>query len=346
MIKWILVVLAVLGLAAGIWTMATSNLMIAPPPPASKPTINPFPRGLASLGLVESASREVAVAAPEPGLVTAVYVQANDAVKKNQELFQLDTRAYEADLRRAEAALEQARVELARLKALPRPEDLPPLKAAVEYAQALLNDAREEHQQAIRAQKAGAATEYEVQRRLHTVNAAAAKLTQAQTELARIAAGAWGPELDMAQAQVRKNQADVELIRVQIQRLKILSPIDGIVLKRSIEVGEFAQADPQRPLLVVGDLSRMNIRAQIDEEDMPHLRPDASAVAQLRGDAEHPIALKFLRIEPLAAAKRALTGAVQERVDTRVVEVIYQVTDPNPVRLYPGQAVDVFIQIP
>ena len=64
----------------------------------------------------------------------------------------------------------------------------------------------------------------------------------------------------------------------------------------------------------------------------------------MRGVNPEDVALRMVRIEPLAEAKMSLMGTTTERVDTRVVEVVFEVVGATKVRLFPGQAVDVFIE--
>ncbi len=64
------------------------------------------------------------------------------------------------------------------------------------------------------------------------------------------------------------------------------------------------------------------------------------------GDFALTIPLAMVRIEPLAIPKTQLSGATNERVDTRVVEVIFEVQGSPKVTLFPGQLVDVFIDVP
>ena len=63
----------------------------------------------------------------------------------------------------------------------------------------------------------------------------------------------------------------------------------------------------------------------------------------MRGFPGQPFELEFVRIEPYVKPKRSLTGATSERVDTRVLQVLYK-AGPSPVPLYAGQQVDVFLE--
>ena len=80
----------------------------------------------------------------------------------------------------------------------------------------------------------------------------------------------------------------------------------------------------------------------IDENDIPRFRPNLPGVAKPRGNASQEFGLRFVRVEPYVIPKRSLTGGNTERVDTRVLQVIYAIeTTGRP--LYVGQQMDVFL---
>jgi multidrug resistance efflux pump len=187
------------------------------------------------------------------------------------------------------------------------------------------------------------ASDMEVVRRSFALMVAKNQLTKAKAELALASAGAWGPELDVARAELASSAAAVEAVQILLDRRTVRAPIDGTILKRNIEPGQFAAADSHSASVVMGDISRLHIRAQVDEEDLPELRHGAKAIARIRGSRDITVPLIMLRIEPLAEPKVSLSGNTTERVDTRILEVVFEVTDKGDAPLYPGQLVDVFI---
>ncbi len=94
---------------------------------------------------------------------------------------------------------------------------------------------------------------------------------------------------------------------------------------------------------MVGNVRPLHVRADIAEQDVPRFFPQAAARAVLRGHAKHSYTLKFVRVEPYVVPKKSLTGDATERVDTRVLQVIYAVL-PERGGLWVGQQVDVFIE--
>ena len=84
---------------------------------------------------------------------------------------------------------------------------------------------------------------------------------------------------------------------------------------------------------------------EFDEEDIPRFRPELDARCVSRGETERSYPLRFVRVEPYVVPKRSLTGDGLERVDTRVLQVIYEL-ETKPEALFVGQQVDVFVELP
>ncbi len=357
MIKWIVIAVSVIGLAVAVLTAATAKEQIKAPPPATSPSINPFSLGIAATGIVEAASRNIAVAPPEPGLVVKVFVEVGDKVDAQQPLLQIDPRAIHAEQIRGRALRELAAARVALLEAQPRPEELPPLEAFVSETESRVRDAKAELERAQTALQRDASTAAEVDRRRFALEAAnaAAMAAKARFNLAR--AGAWGKDLLVSRAALTATEADLQAWDIRLDRLTVRSPIRGVVLQRNISVGEYASLSGEMAnggVFVVGDLATLHVRALVNEEDAPRLRDGADARARARGASTHGLELaplRMIRIEPLARPKRQLTGVAGELVDTRVVEVLFEVQAQAPANglpagFYPGQLVDVYIDVP
>ena len=100
-----------------------------------------------------------------------------------------------------------------------------------------------------------------------------------------------------------------------------------------------------RSLLLFGAIGRFHVRVDVDENDAWRFRRDASAVAFVRGNREIKTTLKFEWVEPYVIPKRSLTGESTERVDTRVMQVVYSF-EHGALPVYLGQQMDLFIEAP
>lgn len=150
-------------------------------------------------------------------------------------------------------------------------------------------------------------------------------------------------DVAVARAQLDAARAQVEQNEILLQRLTVRAPRAGTILQVNVRAGEYASVTPKSAAMVLGDIDNLQVRADIDEQNAPRLQPGQPATAYLKGDTAAPIELHFLRIEPYVIPKVSLTGASNERVDTRVLQAIYSFERPQSRSVYVGQQVDLFI---
>ncbi len=132
--------------------------------------------------------------------------------------------------------------------------------------------------------------------------------------------------------------------QTNLERHIVRAPIDGEVLKMNLRLGEFAQAGMMKdPLLMLGNITPLHVRVDIDENDAWRFKPGAKAEGALRGNRDIKSPLAFVRAEPYVLPKKSLTGDSSERVDTRVLQVIFRVENET-LPVYVGQLMDVFIE--
>ena len=151
-------------------------------------------------------------------------------------------------------------------------------------------------------------------------------------------------DVSVAYAQLDAARALVEQDHVRLDRLVVRASREGTILQVNIRPGEYASATPKSAAIVLGELDQLQVRAEIDEQNASRLEPGQSAQAYVKGDTAHPIELTFVRIEPYVVPKVSLTGSSTERVDTRVLQVIYSFKRPEDRAIYVGQQVDLFVQ--
>jgi len=229
-------------------------------------------------------------------------------VKAGAPLFKIDDRNLHAQLVQAEAAEQAA-------------------EARVSVASAALDDLRLQLKFAEDVTDPRAISAEEVTRRRSAVQTAKAKLSEAEAE-------------------VGTARAQIAMVKTELQRSVVTSPIAGEVLQVKIRAGEFAVAGAtSTPMILLGRAKPLYLRVDVDEHEAWRVRPEASATAAVRGNADLTTPLKFVRFEPFVLPKKSLTGDSTERVDTRVLQVIYRV-ERDDLRLFVGQQMDVFIDAP
>ena len=153
-------------------------------------------------------------------------------------------------------------------------------------------------------------------------------------------------KLESAKAAVIAVEAEVKAVQTTIERLTVRAPVNGEILQINVRPGEYAQTGAlQKPLMLLGNLDRLHVRVDVDENDAWRFKKDASALAFIRGNREMKTQLTYERTEPYVIPKKSLTGDSTERVDTRVMQVVYSF-DRSRLPVYVGQLMDVFIEAP
>ena len=275
------------------------------PQPLIPPPQSPYADSIGGRGLVESVNENVRIAPATSGLIREVMVKVGDKISKGDVLFSMDDRD----------ALSQVRVQEAQVAVL---------EAQVATAQTIVADRKDQLDRSIRLREKNVSSEDEAKRNLFAWQAADREL---QSTLA---------DLDLARARL----ADA---RVRLDLLTIRAPRDGTILQVNIRPGEYTMVNSSETAILLGDISQLQLRVDVDESDAPSIREGCTGIAFLKGSREKSVPLEFVRIEPYILPKKSLSGESTERVDTRVLQIIFRFENPAfPV--YVGQQMDVFLQ--
>jgi multidrug resistance efflux pump len=332
-----------LGFAIGTVSILTpkEQLGAAPHPP---PVTTLQGETISGLGECQPVGEPVAIATPLSGVVSEVLVVAGKKVKQGEPLFQVDGRTLHAELAMRQSALASAEAKLHKIRLGTRPEDLAPAIAKVDVATVQVQRSEDQLKRSEKLRPGTAVSEEEFLIRRFSRDQAQAELKLAKAELARLEAGTWAPDIVIAEQEVRTAQAEVDRVKIDIERLVVRAPVDGTVLHVNLRVGEYAVSGPnESPLIQIGPEGPLQVRVQLDEEDVGCFREQARAEGYMRGRLRQHVPLRFVRIEPRVVPKVSLTGASTERIDTRVMYVIYQI-EGDTTDMYSGQKLDVFIE--
>jgi HlyD family secretion protein len=141
-------------------------------------------------------------------------------------------------------------------------------------------------------------------------------------------------------------KATVDVYITDIMRATVRAPIGGQVLELNVRIGQYINqimTQDAPPYLLFGNTQDLHVRIDIDEEDAWRYTPCSPATGYIRGNYGIAIPLEYVYTEPYIIPKKSLTGSDIERVDTRVLQVVYRFKKAHfPV--YPGQLLDVYVQ--
>ncbi|MFV0339029.1 MAG: efflux RND transporter periplasmic adaptor subunit [Parachlamydiaceae bacterium] len=150
-------------------------------------------------------------------------------------------------------------------------------------------------------------------------------------------------EVLVSKAELAKAKAEVVQTKLLLDRITVKSPKDGTIIQSNFRNGEFVEASSNTPVMILGELNQLQIRVDVDEQNASRIRPNQPAVAFPKNNTKYKIPLRFIRIEPYVIPKKSLTGGSTERVDTRVLQIIYKFPRDQEVQIFVGQQMDVFI---
>ena len=307
--RQILPVIAVIGVLIAAWSIIgglpdRETTEPAEQPPKAVGELANAPR-VAGAGIVEPASEVIDIGSALSGLVTDVRVKPGDKVAAGEVLFLVDARAARANLAQAGAAIQEARAAIAEAVAAQRTA-----RQQLELYRSLTDPAAVSRAEVIRAEGEDAAAT---------------------------------SRLGLARAHLAAAEAAAAAARTEIERLTVRAPIAGEILAVNIRPGEFVatQGGSSQPFIQMGNTDPLHVRIDIDENEAARVKLGASAVVSPRGAAELHVTATFVRAEPQVVPKRSLTNSAAERVDVRVLQLIYALPETDRFRV--GQQVDAFI---
>lgn len=302
----ILIGIAIFGILLGLGSAFFMKLRPKSEPPAFKPASNPYRSGIYANGIIESAQQSGANVNVYPevsGTVVSVPVREGQQVRAGEPLLALDDTVQRSTAESAKASIAVAEANLANVRA-----QYEKLKASWNL------DPRSVSKDA----------------------------------------------LDTAANAVRSGKASLELARKQydaanalLGKYTLAAREDGTVLAINTSVGSYISSQGGYnsytggyvPVMVMGNPDNsLQVRCYVDEILIQRLPDPArmSASMSIRGTTIR-IPLKFVRFQPNVTPKIELSSQRTERVDVRVLPVIFSFAKPQNVTLYPGQLVDIYI---
>ncbi|MCW2272990.1 HlyD family efflux transporter periplasmic adaptor subunit [Rhodoblastus acidophilus] len=297
------------------------------------------PYAAAAPGLVEPLGEERQIASQVIGIIDKVLVEENDAVAANQPIAIIVNGEQAARVAATRAQLAEAQAQLEKLLNGARPEERREAKALLEQLDAELQLAQLDYDRKKPLRASGAASQAALDQSSSALGSLKMRRTAMAERVAVIEAGARVEDIAAARAVVERLKAETTFAEAQLEKFTIRSPIAGTLLRRQRNAGEAVTNIDPTPIAIVGDLSRLRVRAEVDETDIGRI-----AVGQrVEVTADAYPGKKFggtvARIAQRLGAKAVQTGRPSEKVDMKVLQAMIDL-DPE-VRLPVGLRIDV-----
>lgn len=315
-----------------------------PTPPVAAPAQTRSMWVASASGRVEPLGGEVKIGPQSAGRVVKVAVSMNEQVRSGEVLLRLD----DADLLIRHAAIE---AEAAVRKRERDTETVPRGGPAIERRQA--EDALAAAERAVfqlridldaatDARRAGKISLEEVSKAHEALAAARDKLEFDRATLRRVQGQANMPLPTRLEAALTGSRSELSLAESAIERTRIRAPFNGTVLQVNAKVGETVAPGSELPIILFGDVSRLQVRAEVEERDVAKIRLGQRVVVRSDAYPNRDFEGHVSALAQSLAAPRLANRGPRRPSDVDVLEVVVTLDGQPPV--LPGMRVDVFFK--
>jgi HlyD family secretion protein len=350
--------LSVAGIIIGIVSAYIYGIEKKPQAPVFSPASNPYAKGIYANGIIESYQNNgenINIYPEVPGVVVKIPVAEGENVHKGAPLLIMDDSVQRATVGQQKAQAEAALALLEELRAQPRKENLEIAIAQVEFASKNLKTSQDQFDKLRKSYELDpkSVSKNDLDNAENAVKTAKANLEVAQKQYELTKAGAWIYDIRNQENQYNALTKAYMASSALLAKYVIKAPLDGVILSINAATGGYVSTQGVydtytqgfNPVLVMGSpQTYIGVRCYIDEI-LVHRLPQAprmEAKMFIRG-TDISVPLEFVRVQPYVSPKIQLSSQRTERVDVRVLPVIFRFEKPKNISLYPGQLVDVYI---
>jgi len=351
-------IISAIGILLGLISAYIYSIERKAQPPMFKPVSSPYASAIYANGIIESeqpGGSNIVIFPEVPGVVARVMVAEGQKVAAGTPLLQLDDSVQKASTEQLRLQSEASLALLNELKAQPRKETLEIARAQVDLADANLKIARDQYDKRRSSYDADhlSISKDVLDTAANTLSQAQAALDVARRQYELTKAGAWTYDIQNQEKIYASQKQAYEAANALLQKYLIKAHSDATVMAVNAAVGSYVSTQGAYdsysqgvlPLIILGNgQDTLAVRCYIDEilisqlPDAQHIRAEMS----IRG-TDTKVPLEFVRVQPYVSPKLELSNQRQEKVDLRVLPVIFRFSRKNIANIYPGQLVDVYI---
>lgn len=329
------------GTAAIAVSTGNANLFsTATAEPAKAAITKELPWVAAAPGRVEPKSGQVRIGSGLLGRIAEVTVKVNDIVEEGEMLIRLDDEEARARLQAAETEAASRKRERDAQSLDKAREDLRKAEDGVFAAERQLTNARFGLEYELQAKRMGAGSDERVKDARTQVTSAREKLQKERSAYAIAQSKPDVPAPSRLESALQAARSDVAVAEALLEKTRIRAPAAGTVLQLPAKVGEMVAPSPEQALAVIGDMSVVRVKAELDEHDVSKVKAGGKVIVKSNAYPGREFNGTVAEMAPsLAAPKVSLRGA-RRPTDVEVLEVSIDLEGNVP--LIPGMRADAF----
>ena len=341
----LLLAVAAGGGALGSIGIARSGVSFASPAkdePAKSPAIAQTAWVAAAPGRIEPKSGQVRVGAQLLGRIAEVVVKLNDLVEDGELLIRLDDEEARARLQAAETEAASRKRERDATASDKAREDVRKAEDAVFAAERAVTNARFELEYELQSKRTSNGNESRVSDARRNLASARDKLQKERSAYAVAQAKSDVPAPSRLESALQAARSDVAVAEALLEKTRIRAPAAGTILQLSAKAGEMVSPSPDQALAVIGDMSLVRLKAEVDQHDVSKIKVGSKVTVKSGAYPGREFEGKVAELAPtLAAPKFALRGA-RRPTDVEVMEVTIDLEGQVP--MVPGMRADAFFK--
>ncbi len=294
----------------------------------------------AAPGRVEPKGGLINIGAPQVGRIFEVMVAVNDKVEDGELLIRLDDAEFRAKLAAAETETGSRLRERDKASLASSRSDVRDAEDAVYDAERSLTGARIELDTMLKAKRKGEAGEQGVDDARRRLSDAQARLKNEKTKLARAQTKRNVDEPSRAESALSSARSEVAMADAILDKTRIRAPRAGTILEVNAKDGEIVAPSPEAPVIVIGDLSSLQVKAEVSEADVSKIKLGQSVFVKTIAYPGQEFKGTVSKIAPSLAAPKLGGRGPRRPTDVDVLEVTIDLE--NQTELRTGMRVDAF----
>ena len=286
------------------------------------------PRVLArALGKIEAASEEIGVSSDITGRIAEILVEEGDRVEKGAPLARLEPFVYRSRVDAARAAVANALARKKLLEAGARVEEIAVARTLLDEIEAAERLARANWDRTKSLIEQGVVSQAERDSALQEFEVFQARVEVAKKRLEMAVRQTRPEELEAAAAELTQREHELAVTEAELEKTVLRAPISGTIIRKNMRMGEAVSSFQVMPVVTLADMSRLRVRAEVDEVDIARVRVGQRVEIQALSRDDAPLAGSVIRLGKTMGRRKVESNDPNEREDVRILEVLIELAE-------------------